>query len=633
MIARLKALARIPPASAAHQIDGPLFRKYVAMFLAVVFAVLLVNGLFEIGFAYQEHKVSLIRIQREQAEAAAAKIGQFIREIESQVGWTAQLPWSAATVDQRKFDGSRVLRQAPAITELAQLDPAGKERVRQSKLAIDVLNSQIDYSHEAKFVEAMAKKVYYGPVYFRRESEPDMTLALAGNRRDAGVSVAEVNLKLIWDVISQIKVGDRGQAYVIDDVGRLIAHPDISLVLRNTDMTGLSQVKAARAAAAGAPAELLQGGKDLRGRDVLTAYAPVTPLGWLVFAELPVNEAYAPLYRVLARSGALLLAGLGLAVLAGLLLARRMVVPIQALRRGAARVGGGDLTQRISITTGDELEELADEFNRMAAQLQDSYVHLEHKVEERTHQLELANLAKSRFLAAASHDLRQPLHALGLFVAQLRGHMKSAEGERLVDRVDAAVTAMNELFNALLDISKLDAGVLAADISEFPLSQVLRRIESTFAEAAREKGLSFQVVMSSVWVRSDPILLERIVLNLVSNAVRYTAAGSVVVGAGGTAIACASTSWTAGRGSRTTSSATSSANSTALPEAARAWVSASPSWTVYATCSAIRFNWSPLSEKARDFPSRRLRLRRASSPPDRPWHRSQQTPSTASSWS
>jgi two-component system, NtrC family, sensor kinase len=234
---RTKTFTNFAPASDWRQINGPLFRKYVALFLAVVFVVLLINGLLEMGFAYQQHKVSLIRIQREQAEAAAAKIGQFIKEIESQVGWTTQLPWSPGTIEQRKFDGSRVLRQVPAITELAQLDATGEERLRQSKLAMDVPNSHIDYSHEAKFTEAVAKKVYYGPVYFRRESEPYMTLALTGIRRDAGVSVAELEIKPIWDVISLVKVGE--QASVVDDQGRLIAHPDISLVLRNTDMTSL----------------------------------------------------------------------------------------------------------------------------------------------------------------------------------------------------------------------------------------------------------------------------------------------------------------------------------------------------------------------------------------------------------
>src|SRR5262249_49120560 len=258
---------------------------------------------------------------------------------------------------------------------------------------------------------------------------------------------------------------------------------------------------------------------------VLTAYAPVAPLGWLMFVELPVDEAYAPLYSAIERSGALLFAGLALAVFSGLFLARRMVVPIQTIRSGAARIGSGDLSQRISIRTGDELEALADQFNSMAAQLEDSYAGLEQKVEERTHQLEVANLAKSRFLAAASHDLRQPLQALGLFVDQLHDHMKSAEGGRLVERIDAAVAAMNELFNALLDISRLDAGVLSTNVTEMPVAHLLNRIESTFAGVAREKGLSFRVVPSSAWIRSDVILLERILLNLVSNAVRYTSSG------------------------------------------------------------------------------------------------------------
>jgi signal transduction histidine kinase/CheY-like chemotaxis protein/HAMP domain-containing protein len=369
-----------------------LFTKYVALFVAVVCVALLSNGIFDVFFYYQEHKASLIRIQREQAEAAAAKIGQFIKEIESQLGWTTQLPWSAGSIEQRRFDALRLLRQVPAITELAQLDATGKERLRVSRLAMDVVASGADLSNDPKFAEAVARKVYYGPVYFRRESEPYMTLAIAGTRRDAGVSVAEVNLKLIWDVVSQIKVGERGHAYVVDAQGRLIAHPDISLVLRNTDMSKLAQVRAARASASGAGTgdnvpETVQEAENIEGRKVLTAYAPVAPLGWLMFVELPAEEAYAPLYAALQRLGFVLLGALGFAVLAGMFLAGRMVGPIQALQAGAARIGRGDLSQRIAIKTGDELEGLADQFNDMAGQLQESYAGLEKKVEQRTHEL------------------------------------------------------------------------------------------------------------------------------------------------------------------------------------------------------------------------------------------------------
>jgi signal transduction histidine kinase len=267
-----------------------------------------------------------------------------------------------------------------------------------------------------------------------------------------------------------------------------------------------------------------------QGKPVLSAHATVTPLKWLVFVELPIDEAYAPLYNSMRRSAVFLLVALALALLAGLLSARRMVVPIRALQEGAMRIGRGNLTQRIAIKTNDELEALGDEFNKMATRLQESYATLEHKVEERTRQLELANLAKSRFLAAASHDLRQPLHALGLFVAQLHGRIRANERRRIVARIDAALSAMNELFNALLDISKLDAGVLSPSITEFPVAKLLDRVDTTFTEAAQEKGLSLRFISSSAWVRSDFILLERIVFNLVSNAVRYTSSGGVVVG-------------------------------------------------------------------------------------------------------
>jgi hypothetical protein len=231
--------------STGTKIRSRLFTKYVALFVAVVAVALLSNGIFEVFFYYREHKASLIRIQHEQAEAAAAKISQFIKEIESQLGWTTQLPWSAGSLDNRRFDALRLLRQVPAITELAQIDSTGKERLRVSRLAMDVVDSGLDLSKDPKFTEAVAKKVYYGPVYFRRESEPYMTLSLAGTRKDAGVSIAEVNLKLIWDVVSQIKVGEHGHAYVVGSQGRLIAHPDISLVLRNTDMSKLVQVHVA----------------------------------------------------------------------------------------------------------------------------------------------------------------------------------------------------------------------------------------------------------------------------------------------------------------------------------------------------------------------------------------------------
>jgi len=484
---RPRAAANGAQPQAPAEISAPktrrrLFTKYVALFVAVVCVALLSNGIFDVFFYYQEHKASLIRIQREQAEAAAAKIGQFIKEIESQLGWTTQLPWSAGSIEQRRFDALRLLRQVPAITELAQLDATGKERLRVSRLAMDVVASGADLSNDPKFAEAVARKVYYGPVYFRRESEPYMTLAIAGTRRDAGVSVAEVNLKLIWDVVSQIKVGERGHAYVVDAQGRLIAHPDISLVLRNTDMSKLAQVRAARASASGGagtgdnPTETVQEAENIEGRKVLTAYAPVAPLGWLMFVELPAEEAYAPLYAALQRLAFVLLGALGFAVLAGMFLAGRMVGPIQALQTGAARIGRGDLSQRIAIKTGDELEALADQFNDMAGQLQESYSGLEKKVEQRTHELsesldqQTATSEVLRVISSSPGDLKPVFETMLANATRLCeakfGNLFLREGDTF------RAVAMHGAPSDYIELWRREPAVDIRDIPGTPLSRI-----------------------------------------------------------------------------------------------------------------------------------------------------------------
>src|SRR5882724_1113825 len=155
-----------------------LFTRYDAMLVAEVPVTLLSGGIFEVFSHYREHRPALIRIQHEQAKAAAAKISQFIEDIESQLGWTTQVPWSGTAPENRRFDALRLLRQVPAITELMMVDSTGRERLRVSRLSMDVVDSGNDFSQDPKFTEAVAHKVYFGPVYFRRESEPYMTVAL-----------------------------------------------------------------------------------------------------------------------------------------------------------------------------------------------------------------------------------------------------------------------------------------------------------------------------------------------------------------------------------------------------------------------------------------------------------------------
>ena len=227
------------------------------------------------------------QILQMQAESIADKLAQFIKESQSQVGWITQLPSTAGTNDQRRFDALRLLRQVPAITELSQLDGEGKEVLKVSRLAMDVVGSGTDYSREAKFTETVAKKIYYGPVYMRRESEPYMTMGMAGHRFDAGASVVELNLKPMWDIVQQTKVGDGGVAYVVNTEGRVIAHPDLSVGKSLRDVSSLAQVQEARTTPSTGSVRMA---RDMNNQEVVVVHTRVAGPGWLVFVELPIGE-------------------------------------------------------------------------------------------------------------------------------------------------------------------------------------------------------------------------------------------------------------------------------------------------------------------------------------------------------
>ncbi len=507
-----------------------LFWKYAAYLSGLVGVLLLLSGASSGYIAYRQSMSALEEIQRAKARFAATEIANFIGRLEDALQ-LATVKFSAnGTFDAEylRLELIALLRHQRSITGLHWIAPDGRERFALSRVVRDAPDSSKDWSADPLFAEAAAGRAPVGPVSFREGTEPYVSLA-RGRSRAGPVLIADVNLKFVGDVITKIRDGSAGIVYVVDAMGRLVAHPDSALVLGNSDFSGLPQVRHAIAAKAGVTAAPTQA-YNAAGVSVLAAAAPIERLGWTVFAEQPREDAFRSVYASIATSIALALVGLAAAIVASLVLARHMVLPIRQLEAGAHAIGEGRLDLRIDVKSGDELEALAVRFNQMAARLADVHATQEARIAERTRALALANEAKTRFLAAASHDLRQPMHALSLFVGQLRSDARPEEMPALLGKIEDSVDALQDLLEGLLDLSKLDMGTVVAKPRAIRAQALLSRLVTQLAPAAEAKGLALTLVPTTLWIRSDPQLLERILLNVLSNAIRYTFEGRVLLG-------------------------------------------------------------------------------------------------------
>jgi class 3 adenylate cyclase/HAMP domain-containing protein len=383
-----------------------LFAKYVIALVGLVVFVLAVNGALETWISYRATKTTLTDAMGDKAEATARRIEQSIAELERQISWVTRA--SAVKLEHHRADYAQLLNQVPAISALTLLDGDGRELLRLARGGNIAMGSGDDFSRDIRFTDGVARGVAFAPATFK-DGHPFMSISVAHSGFKAEVTFAEIDLRFLADFLGDADVGKVANAYVVDRRGEVLASsakgPEVA-----KDVSALPQVSALIKPGG----QALASGTNVSGEAVLTASDVVSKLGWLVFYEQPTAQALAPIRDQLLRVALLIGLGLLVAILAGTLLARRMLIPITALSTGARRLGAGDFSHCIDVHTADELEELAEQFNSMAGELQETYTGLESKVEARTRDLaqsvnELKVLEEVGRAVASSLDLNAVL--------------------------------------------------------------------------------------------------------------------------------------------------------------------------------------------------------------------------------
>ncbi|MGD9943063.1 MAG: ATP-binding protein, partial [Burkholderiaceae bacterium] len=517
-----------------------LWRTYAIWIASSITLAVVGSGLAQLWLLQRETRLTVEALQALEAAKATSRIDRFIGDVEALLRSTLMLLDSGHLHDDTdvEIEFYRLLKQSKAIDSLTWIDGQGHARVQIGRMSSDGVGTQQDRSRDALFTQAQPNQPWFGDVSFVG-NHPRLPMSLRGAGRRSGVIAAQVDLTQLRHIVGDIRFGIGGYAYVVDPRGMLLAHPDIHQVLARADWSDRPPVRADTSD--GSP---LIEFRSPAGQPIVARAAALSIPQWRLITEQPRDEAYALMRSALAIAAAIVLLTTLAGCYVGLLLARRVVKPIGQLADGARRIGDGQLDHRIELARDDELGLLAEGFNQMAQRLRQSHALLETRIAQRTAELvqanaalqlkreeaEQASQAKTRFLASASHDLRQPLHTISLLVGVLRRQRFAPEVDRLIGNIEVSVSAMEGLFASLLDISKLDAGMAQPQLSECALAELLRVIEVNHAPEAERKRLRLAVVASPAVVRTDPALLERVMNNLVSNAIRYTERGTVLVG-------------------------------------------------------------------------------------------------------
>ncbi len=440
--------------------------------------------------------------------------------------------WEDDTASARtKLRLHYLLHQLPLVREINLLDTTGQTYSRASRDRVFTPADTENIGDMPFFSATQRQAVVWGHAYISANGEPFIQVLVPAYNPTTGQADrylwAVISLRQLWDQLSTFRAGEGGVAYILDDEGRLLAHPDFSLVLsetslQQTDLFHILQTKSPIPTS-------YRGVGDVQ---VFGSVASVPALhGWIV-VEQPVETALKPV-RTLFN---IFVAGLLLAMIAsavpGWFIARRVTKPIVELSKDAVSVGDGDLTRRSIIRRNDEIGQLAESFNKMVAELQEYASNLEAKVAERTQALQVAlaqaeeaDRLKTAFLATVSHELRTPLVSIKGFAETLLSDdvvWDRADEQDFLQTIVDETDRMRDLVNQLLDMARLESGTLQLHRRPASVANIIKLTVEQLRPLTTDHPIVMNLSANEPLIFADPERMVNVFRNLLENAIKYT---------------------------------------------------------------------------------------------------------------
>jgi signal transduction histidine kinase len=505
------------------------------------------------GYSYTARQIrwDSAQMQTEIATVTAERINNFVkRKIERFSDTANAMNLYPLGSKEQQLLIALLVKNDGSFTDAAVLDARGMEVIKVSDRKVYFASDYKDRSKSPIFLKALQGEDYVSTVYLSDKGQPYITIStpLWGDQQNIiGVVAVDADLSFLWEVIEKIHFGTAGYGYLVDEQANLIAHRDTALLAKKLNLRTVDKVRdflRYPARPDSAPANESRGILDL---PVLSTYAPVRGLGWAVILEEPLEAALANV-DILKRSALMLLAVVLLAAAAMMTwLSGRITGPIRELHQGAKIIGSGNLDHRVSIATGDEIESLSEQFNKMAAELKVSYATLEQKVKDKTSELETANTelehvnsnllkankAKDEFLSVMSHELRTPLNVVMGYTGMMKeGVLGPVNGQqsRALEKVIGRSTDLLVMISQILQATSIEAGKVQVERREFDLTDFIDGIKSNYEfPLGKDVVLRWEYPADHAVIQGDPGKLKHILQNLITNAIKFTEHGSVTM--------------------------------------------------------------------------------------------------------